>query len=64
MQPDYNVAIIGAGFAGIGMALRLKHDREDSFIFLEKASRVSGTWRDNVYPGAACDVQSHLYWFS
>jgi cation diffusion facilitator CzcD-associated flavoprotein CzcO len=64
MRPDYNVAIIGAGFAGIGMALRLKRDGEESFVILEKASRVGGTWRDNVYPGAACDVQSHLYWFS
>ena len=64
MRPDYNVAIIGAGFAGVGMALRLKRDGEESFVVLEKSSRVGGTWRDNVYPGAACDVQSHLYWFS
>jgi cation diffusion facilitator CzcD-associated flavoprotein CzcO len=64
MRPDYNIAIIGAGFGGVGMALQLKRDGEESFVVLEKGSRVGGTWRDNTYPGAACDVQSHLYWFS
>jgi cation diffusion facilitator CzcD-associated flavoprotein CzcO len=64
MTSDVKIAIIGAGLGGIGMAIRLKESGEDSFILLEKAERVGGTWRDNTYPGAACDVQSHLYWFS
>jgi cation diffusion facilitator CzcD-associated flavoprotein CzcO len=64
MRPDYHVAIVGAGFGGLGMALQLKREGEDSFVLLEKSTRVGGTWRDNTYPGAACDVQSHLYWFS
>ncbi len=59
-----NIAILGAGLGGLGMAMRLRAEGEDSFVVLEKADRVGGTWRDNVYPGAACDVQSHLYWFS
>ncbi|HSV71286.1 MAG TPA: NAD(P)/FAD-dependent oxidoreductase [Methylibium sp.] len=60
----YNVAILGTGFGGIGMALRLREEGETDFVILEKAASVGGTWRDNTYPGAACDVQSHLYWFS
>lgn len=58
------VLIIGAGFAGLGMGAQLRrHDRKD-FLIIERASEVGGTWRDNVYPGAACDVPSHLYSFS
>lgn len=64
MRHVHDVAILGAGFGGLGMAVRLKARGEDSFIILEKADRPGGTWRDNTYPGAACDVQSHLYWFS
>ena len=64
MQADAKIAILGAGLGGLGMALRLKAAGEDSFVILEKADRVGGTWRDNTYPGAGCDVQSHLYWFS
>ena len=64
MQHVHDVAILGAGFGGLGMAVRLKARGENSFIILEKADRPGGTWRDNTYPGAACDVQSHLYWFS
>lgn len=59
-----HIVIIGAGFGGLGMAIRLKKAGIDSFTILEKASSVGGTWRDNTYPGAACDVQSHLYSFS
>jgi len=55
------VAIIGAGFGGIAMAIRLQQQGIDDFIILEKGSDFGGTWRDNQYPGAACDVQSHLY---
>jgi cation diffusion facilitator CzcD-associated flavoprotein CzcO len=64
MRLHHNIAIVGAGLGGIGMAIRLQDDGETSFVLLEKADRVGGTWRDNIYPGAACDVQSHLYWFS
>lgn len=58
------VAIVGAGFSGLGLAIRLKQRHLDDFIVLERASAVGGTWRDNTYPGCACDVQSHLYSFS
>jgi cation diffusion facilitator CzcD-associated flavoprotein CzcO len=60
----YKVAIIGAGFGGLGMAARLKESGEESFVILEKAGRLGGTWRENTYPGCACDVPSHLYWYS
>jgi cation diffusion facilitator CzcD-associated flavoprotein CzcO len=58
------IAIIGTGFAGLGMAIRLKQAGIDSFTLYERAEGVGGTWRDNTYPGAACDVPSHLYSFS
>ena len=57
-------AILGAGFAGLGMAVRLRQEGIDSFTIYEKANEVGGTWRENVYPGVACDVPSHLYSFS
>ena len=55
------ILIIGAGFAGIGTAIRLKQSGIDSFTILERADEIGGTWRDNTYPGAACDVPSHVY---
>ncbi len=58
------IAIIGAGFAGLGMAIRLKQEGEHDFAILERADMVGGTWRDNSYPGCAVDVESHLYSFS
>lgn len=58
------VAIIGTGFAGIGAAVRLMEDGERDLVLLERADDVGGTWRDNTYPGCACDVESHLYSFS
>ncbi|MHA6493606.1 flavin-containing monooxygenase [Pseudomonas borbori] len=58
------VVIIGSGFAGVGLAIRLKQAGIEDFLLLEKAAEVGGTWRDNDYPGAACDVPSHLYSFS
>ncbi|QJW89192.1 NAD(P)/FAD-dependent oxidoreductase [Spirosoma taeanense] len=61
MKPDVDVAIIGAGFAGLGAAVRLKQRSNTSFVVFERADRVGGTWRDNIYPGCACDVPSHLY---
>ncbi len=56
--------IIGSGFAGIGMAIALKKAGLGNFLILEKRNDVGGVWRDNTYPGAACDVPSHLYSFS
>lgn len=61
---DLPIVIVGAGFAGIGMAIRLKQAGIHSFRIFERASEVGGTWRDNTYPGAACDVPSHVYSYS
>jgi cation diffusion facilitator CzcD-associated flavoprotein CzcO len=58
------VAIVGSGFSGLGMAIALLRDGVDDFVVLERAGDVGGTWRDNTYPGCACDVPSHLYSFS
>jgi cation diffusion facilitator CzcD-associated flavoprotein CzcO len=58
------VAIIGSGFGGLGAAIRLKQEGVENFIIFERAGDVGGTWRDNTYPGCACDVESHLYSFS
>jgi cation diffusion facilitator CzcD-associated flavoprotein CzcO/acetyl esterase/lipase len=61
---DVDVAIIGSGFAGLGMAIQLRKAGMDSFVILEKSGEIGGTWRDNTYPGCACDIPSHLYSFS
>jgi len=61
---DFPIAIIGAGFAGIGTAIQLLKAGIDSFTIFERAGEIGGTWRDNTYPGAACDVPSHVYSFS
>ncbi|MEM7264312.1 MAG: NAD(P)/FAD-dependent oxidoreductase, partial [Planctomycetota bacterium] len=58
------IAIIGSGFSGLGLAIYLKKAGIDSFEILEKADRLGGTWRENTYPGAECDVPSPLYSFS
>jgi len=58
------VAIIGAGFAGIGAALRLEQAGRPDFLVFERAEAIGGTWRDNTYPGVACDIPSHLYSYS
>ncbi len=58
------VAIVGAGFGGLCMAIRLLESGIRNFVILEKGADVGGTWRDNTYPGAACDVQSHFYSYS
>ncbi|QNS05725.1 flavin-containing monooxygenase [Streptomyces xanthii] len=58
------VAVIGSGFGGLGAAVRLRREGITDFVVLERASAVGGTWRDNSYPGCACDVPSHLYSFS
>ncbi|MDT7703237.1 MAG: hypothetical protein QOJ30_5562 [Pseudonocardiales bacterium] len=62
--PDYPVAILGAGFAGLGLAIRLKQQGRHDFVVLERASDVGGTWRENTYPGCQCDIPSALYSFS
>jgi cation diffusion facilitator CzcD-associated flavoprotein CzcO len=58
------VAVIGSGFGGLGAAVRLRREGITDFVVLERADSVGGTWRDNSYPGCACDVPSHLYSFS
>ena len=64
MTHDIDVAIIGSGFSGLGMAIRLKQAGMNDFVVLERAGEVGGTWQANTYPGCACDVPSHLYSFS
>ncbi|MDD3763021.1 MAG: NAD(P)/FAD-dependent oxidoreductase [Nevskiales bacterium] len=59
-----DVAIVGAGFGGLCMGIKLLEEGNTDFLILEKADEVGGTWRDNSYPGAACDVQSHMYSYS
>ena len=61
---EFHTVVIGTGFSGLGMAIQLKRDGRDDFVVLEKAADVGGTWRDNTYPGCACDIQSHMYSFS
>jgi cation diffusion facilitator CzcD-associated flavoprotein CzcO len=63
-RPPATTLIIGAGFAGLGAAIRLKQSGVEDFVILERATEVGGTWRDNTYPGAACDIPSVLYSFS
>ena len=63
-HPLYRVVVIGAGFGGIGMALALQEAGIEDFLVVDKGGELGGTWRDNTYPGAACDVPSNLYSFS
>ena len=63
-RDHFRVAIIGSGFGGLGTAIRLKQAGQEDFVILEREGDVGGVWRDNSYPGCACDVQSHLYSFS
>jgi cation diffusion facilitator CzcD-associated flavoprotein CzcO len=58
------IAIIGAGFGGIGAGIRLLQPGRTGFIILERASSIGGTWRDNSYPGCTCDIPSHIYSYS
>jgi cation diffusion facilitator CzcD-associated flavoprotein CzcO len=60
-RKDFPIAILGAGFGGIGAAIQLRKAGIDSFTIFERAGEIGGTWRDNSYPGAACDVPSHVY---
>ncbi|HEY5925229.1 MAG TPA: NAD(P)/FAD-dependent oxidoreductase, partial [Kofleriaceae bacterium] len=59
-----SAVIVGAGFSGLAAGIQLKLAGIQDFVILEKADRVGGTWRENTYPGAACDVPSHLYSYS
>ncbi|CAN5127550.1 NAD(P)/FAD-dependent oxidoreductase [soil metagenome] len=61
---DHEVLIVGSGFSGIGMAIKLKEAGIEDFIVVDKADSVAGTWRENTYPGCVCDVPSHMYSFS
>ena len=63
-EVDHEVVVVGSGFSGLGMAIRLKQEGQHDFIVLEKSSELGGVWRDNRYPGCACDVPSHLYSYS
>ena len=62
--PDTRIAIVGSGFSGLGLAVRLKLAGMHDFVILERSEDLGGTWRDNSYPGCRCDVPSHLYSFS
>ena len=62
--PTVRVAVLGAGLSGICMAIQLRKHGIEDFVILEKAASVGGTWRENTYPGVACDVPSHLYSYS
>ena len=64
MSAELPIVIVGSGFGGIAMAIRLKRAGIDNFVVLEKASDIGGVWRDNTYPGCACDVPSLYYSFS
>lgn len=64
MTGHVEIAIVGAGFAGLGMAIALRRAGRDDFAILERGASVGGTWRDNTYPGVACDVPAHLYGFA
>ena len=58
-----HVTIIGSGVGGLCMAMRLQNEGHENFEIVEKADEIGGTWRDNTYPGCACDVPSHFYSF-
>ena len=58
------IFVVGAGFGGLGLAIKLRERGESDFLVIDKGQDVGGTWRDNTYPGAACDVPSQLYSFS
>lgn len=64
MARIHDTLIVGAGFTGVGAALKLLDAGVDDVVIVERSDRVGGTWRDNTYPGAACDIPSLLYSFS
>ena len=64
MSTDTEVLIVGAGFSGLGAAIALLEDGLSDFVVIERADSLGGTWRDNSYPGCACDIPSVLYSYS
>lgn len=64
LPSEVDIAIVGAGFSGLGTAIRLRQEGYDDFVVLERGDDVGGTWHFNTYPGCGCDVPSHLYSFS
>ncbi|WP_238257671.1 NAD(P)-binding protein, partial [Methylorubrum podarium] len=56
-----DLIIVGAGFSGLAMAIRARQAGFDRLLVIEKSAGIGGTWRENTYPGAACDVPSQLY---
>ena len=58
------VLVVGAGFSGMAVGSRLLREGNEDFVIIDRGGEVGGTWRDNTYPGAACDVPSHLYSYS
>jgi cation diffusion facilitator CzcD-associated flavoprotein CzcO len=64
VAPDHEVAIIGAGLGGLGMAIALRREGIEDFVVLERAGDIGGTWRDNTYPGIAVDIPAQAYQFS
>lgn len=64
MQKHLDVIVLGAGFSGIGLGVKLLEGGRRDFAILEQADDIGGTWRDNTYPGSGCDTESHLYCFS
>ncbi len=64
LPPHARVVVVGTGFSGVAAAVALQRAGEDDVVLLEQADEVGGTWRDNAYPGCACDVPSHLYQLS
>jgi len=64
MESHHRIAIVGSGFSGLGLAIRLRQRGIEDFVILERGDDVGGTWRANTYPGCQCDVPSHLYSFS
>ncbi|HUR51339.1 MAG TPA: NAD(P)/FAD-dependent oxidoreductase, partial [Mycobacteriales bacterium] len=64
LEGHHRLVVVGSGFAGLCAAIKLKESGREDFVVLERAQDVGGTWRDNTYPGAACDVPSHVYSFS
>jgi cation diffusion facilitator CzcD-associated flavoprotein CzcO len=59
-----SVAVVGAGFGGVGAAVMLRRAGYEDVVVFERGERVGGVWHANTYPGAACDIPSHLYEFS
>jgi cation diffusion facilitator CzcD-associated flavoprotein CzcO len=61
MTPDYEIGVVGAGFGGIIAGISLLRSNRKSFVVFEKSKQIGGVWRDNIYPGCACDIRSNLY---